>query len=115
MAPDSQKLDVITALIDQLSQAQSELMNVGRNTEDNTKLIQINNEYMALQSCMDLAVQAQLATDDALFDQATGTLKNQAKVLDDMEQQIKKIISDIALAAKIVGYIAQAIALIAKL
>jgi hypothetical protein len=115
MSPDSSKLSIINEVIEKLSLAQSDLLTAARATADNTKLIQINNEYMAVQSCIDQAAQAQAAEDDALFKQATKDLKTQAQKLEGMEDQIKKIISDVALAGRIVGYIAQAIALIGQL
>jgi hypothetical protein len=115
MSPDPSQLSTINMMIAKLSLAQSDLLTAGRATADDTKLLQINNEYMGLQSCIDQAAQAQAAADDALFKQATDALKTQAKKLDDMEKQIKEIISDVALAGRIAGYIAEAIALVAKL
>jgi hypothetical protein len=64
---------------------------------------------------MNQATQAQVAANDTLFAQATTALKSQAASLQGMEAQITKIISDVALAGKIVGYIVQAIGFVAKL
>jgi hypothetical protein len=115
MSSNPANLSIINEVIEKLSLAQADLLTAARATADNTKLIQINNEYMAVQSCMDQAAQAQAAADDALFKQATNALKTQAKKLEGMEDQIKKIISDVALAGRIVGYITQVIALVGQL
>jgi hypothetical protein len=112
---DPSKLSTINSLILQLSMILSDLLTAARATTDSTKLVQINNEYMGIQSCVNMAAQAQAAENDVLFNQATSALKAQAKVLEDMETQVKKIISDAALAGRIAGYIVQALALIAKL
>jgi hypothetical protein len=115
MSPDPSKHSTINEVIEKLSLAQWELLNESRATTDDTKLMKINNEYMAIQSCIDQAAQAQATANDTLFTQATSALKAQAKKLEGLEDQIKQIISDVALAGRIVGYIAQAIALVAKL
>jgi hypothetical protein len=115
MSPDPSKLSTINQVIGMLSSAQLDLQNAADATADPDTLDKINAIYKVVQSCMDQAAQAQAAADDALFEQATSALKTQAKMLEGMEAQIKSIISDVALAGRIVGYIAQAIALVAKL
>jgi uncharacterized membrane protein len=61
------------------------------------------------------ASQAQTASDDLSFGQATSVLLSQATMLTGMESQITASVSDVALAGRIVGYIAQVISLVAKL
>jgi hypothetical protein len=112
---DPSKLATLNLLIYQLSLLLSDLLTAARATTDQTALTQINNEYMGVQSCLNFAAQAQAAANDTLFNQATSALNTQAKVLEDMETQVKKIISNAALAGRIVGYIVQALALVAKL
>jgi hypothetical protein len=112
---DPSKLSTVNQMILQLSNLLSDLLTASRATADATKLIQLNNEYMAIQSCMDQAIQTQAAANDILFKQVTSALKTQATMLQDMEKQINKIVSDVALVGRIVGYITQAIALVDKL
>lgn len=112
---DPSKLSTINSLIDQLSQLMSALLTASRAETDPAKLVQISNEMTAVQSIIDQAAQAQAAANDILFDQATKILKTQATMLDDMEKKIKTIVSDVALAGRIIGYITQAITLVAKL
>lgn len=115
MSPDPSQLSTINTLIEKLSLAQSDLLTAGRATADPTKLQQINEQYDAIQDCIDQAAQAQAAANDTLFNQATSTIKTQAKTLEGMEAQIKSIISDVAVAGRIAGYIAEAIVLVGKL
>jgi hypothetical protein len=112
---DPAKLSAINQLILLLSQLLSALLNAGRATADTQKLVQINNEYSAVQTCLDQTTQAQAASDGAVFQQATSALKVQAAMLDEMEKKINVIVDDAALAGRIVGYITQAITIIAKL
>ena len=115
MSLDTKKISTINQVIGILSQIQADLITAGRETADPAKLIQINNEYMAVQSCMDKAAQAQAAANDELFKQAADAFKSQAKILEGMEEQIKKIISNVALAGRIVGYIVQILTLVGGL
>jgi len=56
-----------------------------------------------------------VAADDATFQATTGELKQQAQGLDQDEDNIKKIVGDVATAAEIAGYVAQAATIIAAL
>jgi hypothetical protein len=112
---DPADLSTINILIHQLSLLMSELLNAGRNTADPAKLAQINNEMLAIQTLMSQAAQAQAASNDALFGQITQGLKTQASMLAGLEAQVATIVSDAAIAGRIVGYIGQAIALIGRL
>ncbi len=104
----------IDTLVTQLSAILSDFLTASRATSDATSLMQIHSEYLAVQTVLNQAVNAQLAADDVIFAQATTVLKTQSKLLDGMEDQIKSVIKDVALAGKIVGYISQALVLIAK-
>jgi hypothetical protein len=112
---DPSKLSIINQLIYQLSLILLDLLSAGRATADPTELMQINNEYMAVGTILNQAAQAQAAANDTLFNQVTSTLKTQAKMLEDMETQIKKIVSDVQLAGRVTGYIAEGITLLIKL
>jgi hypothetical protein len=105
----------IDALVTQLSALLADLLTMARGTADPVVLLQINNEYMAVKTVLDQAVNVQLATDDAVFAQATTGLKSQSKLLDGMQAQITSVVKDVALAGKMVGYVSQAVVLIAKL
>lgn len=109
------KLSTINLVIFQLSLLLSDLLAAARATADPVRLMQINNEYAAVQTCMNQAVQAQVAANDTLFNQATTFLKTQSSVLEGMEAQIVKIVDDTALVGRIVGYIVQVVTLLAKL
>ena len=115
MAIDPTKLSTIDNLVTALSSLLTNLLQAGRNTTDDTQLLQINNEYSAVQTLMDQATQARIAADDVTFIKLTSTLKAQAALLQGMEKQIQSIVSDVALAGQIVGYLAQAVAYLAKL
>lgn len=104
-----------TSLAQQLSFLLTSLLQASRATSDPTKLIQLNSEMAAVQTVLNQAAQAQAATNDATFAQAAATLNAQAGVLSGMEAQITTIIADAATAGRAIGYITQALALIAKL
>jgi phenylpyruvate tautomerase PptA (4-oxalocrotonate tautomerase family) len=110
-----QDADALAALVNQLSQLLADLLNAARASTDAVVLMKINSEYGAVQSIVSQATQAQMAADDDLFAQAIAGLKVQATMLTNMEAQIAAIVADVATAAKIVGYITQAITLIGKL
>ena len=114
-ASDALAPRAIDAIVAQLTALQTQLLDLARKSADPTELLQLHTEYLAVQSVLTQAVQAQLASDDTTFSQATITLKAQAKVLDGMEDQIKGLVKDVALAAKIASSVAQVVTLIAKL
>lgn len=105
----------VNELIDQLSQLLRELLMASRATSEPVQLMKINSEYSAVRTCLDQAVQSQGAANDATFQQAIVVLKRQASVLEGMEKEICKIVSNAALAGRIAGYLAEAITLLAKL
>src|SRR3569833_2891627 len=85
----------IDSIVEQLTAVQNELLALSRASADPTELLQLHTEYLAVQSVLTQAAHAQLASDDAIFTQATVTLKNQAKLLDGMEDQIKSLVKDV--------------------
>jgi len=95
--------------------AEQLLVQASRATSDPATLTKISIEYNQLDSFLSQLLRAQAISDDAEFSNATAALKNQASMLDADEQDIKKIIDNVATAAKIVGYIAEAMTIIAKL
>lgn len=105
----------VDAIVHQLSDALAGLMKAIRATADPIELAKLNAEYSAVQTCLNQAIQAQMAADDALFGSATAALKKQSTMLGDMEAEINKYVADVELAAQIVGYIAQAITFITGL
>jgi hypothetical protein len=105
----------VDTIVTQLTTVQSQLLDLSRSSADPTELLQLHTEYLAVQSVLSQAAHAQLAADDAVFTQATTALKAQAKLLDGMEDQIKILVKDVALAAKIASAVTQAVTLIAKL
>lgn len=112
---DAAKQSTLNLIVYQLGLLLNDLLTAARNTTDTAKLLQINSEYAAVQTCMFQATQAQMAIDDATFSQATSALDTQSRMLVGMEKQISGIVSDVALAGRITGYLVQAVSLIAKL
>jgi hypothetical protein len=108
------RLDV-SLLIEQLNLLLNELLGASRTSVDSVQLMQIANEMSAIQTLINQAAQAQAAADDAVFAQATASLKIQSTMLQDMESHIAMIVADVARVGRIVGYIAQGLVLIGKL
>ena len=54
-------------------------------------------------------------TDDAVFTNATGALKQEAAAIKAEKDKLKKIADDVGKAAQVAGYIAQALTFIATL
>jgi hypothetical protein len=114
MPTPSQQLDVSSAIA-QIRSAEQLLNTIIGSTGDPALLAQITAGYRYLNGILGELVQAQLAADDATFTQVTTSLKNEAAKLKAQEAQFQQIISNVALAAQIVGYIAQAVAFIAAI
>lgn len=114
MSTASQKQNLIAAVM-QIRAAEQLLLDVSRSSSDTAQLIQINTEYTHLDSYLSQILHAQALTDDAEFASATAMLKGQASVLEMDQKAIDKVVGDVATAGKIVGYIAQAVQIIAKL
>jgi hypothetical protein len=112
---DPSKLSTVNILVHQLGLLLTGLVSASRATADAVKLSQIANEATAVQTLIGQATQAQTAADNTQFGQITLSLKSQATVLQGMAAQITAIVADVALAGQIVGYITQALSLIAAL
>ena len=104
-------LDAVTAI----RSAQQALLQASRNTSDAAQLIQINTEYTHLDSCLSQLLHAQALSDDAEFGNACIALKTQSANLQAEVEGIDKVIKDVALAGKVVGFVAQAAKIIATM
>lgn len=111
--PDQQSN--IAAAILAIRNAQNLLQQQINVASETLTAIKLTNEYNSLDSHLAQLLHAQNAADDAIFSQATVPLKSQTGGLQVDETTIKKIISDVETAAKVVGYITQALGYIAKL
>ncbi len=114
MSTTSQKQSLINA-VGQIRSAEQLLLQASRSMSDPAKLIQVNTEYTHLDSYLSQILHTQAITDDVEFDNATTALKAQASTLSADAPALQKIISDVATAEKIVGYISQAIQIIGTL
>jgi len=111
--PDQQS--TIAAAILAIRNAQNLLQQQINASIDILTAIKLTNEYSSLDSHLSQLLHAQNAADDAIFSQAMAPLKSQTGGLQVDETTIKKIVSDVGTAGKIVGYITQALGFIAKL
>lgn len=111
--PDQQSS--IAAAILAIRSAQNLLQQQINAAVDMLIAIKLTNEYSSLDSHLSQLLHAQNAADDAVFSQAMVPLKSQTGGLQVDEATIKKIISDVGTAAKVVGYITQALGFIAKI
>lgn len=82
-------------------------------TSGSGELHALNMIYSQLHGTATLLIQAQITADDSIFTHATASLKAQAAVLEASKEALQKIVSNAGQAAKIIGYIAEASALIA--
>jgi predicted nucleic acid-binding Zn-ribbon protein len=105
----------ITSAIAQIKAAEDALQTAINNTGDPDALNALQQQYQVLNTRNNLLLQAQVAADDATYTTITTTLKTEAATVQAQEAKIKQLIADVATAAKIIGYIAQAASLIAKL
>jgi len=113
MPNDIQKQALLDAAT-QIRLAEQLLIQASRATSDPGTLTQISIEINQLDSFLSQLLHAQAIADDADFNKATTALKQQASMLQVDEDHIKKITAAVGTGAQIVGYIAQAIVIIAK-
>lgn len=109
-----QKQSLIDA-VSQIRSAEQVLLEASRSMSDPVKLIQINTEYAHLDSYLSQMLHAQAISDDAEFGNAMASLKAQISALSVEADSLKKIVDDVAMAGKIVGYIVKAIEIVGKL
>jgi hypothetical protein len=114
MPTPAQQLDVSSAIAN-VRAAEQLLDNVIATTGDAGVLANLTAAYRVLDGSMTALLKAQTAADDVTFNASTKNLKDQAASLKAQEAQVQKLIADVALAAQIVGYIAQAVTFIAAI
>lgn len=111
---DAQKQCLLNA-VTLLRSAEGLIVQLSRNTTDADVLVQLNTEFSYIDSFISQLLHAQAITDDATFDSATAAIAQQASALQAEESDIKKVVADVATAAKISGYIGQAVSILATL
>jgi hypothetical protein len=111
--PDQQSN--ITAAISAARGAQKVLQQQIDAASDTSTEIELTNHFNALDALVEQLVHAQNSTDDQTLTKAVAALKSQTSALQAVQARVKKIISDVGLAEKIVGYITKALGFIAKL
>src|SRR3984957_12025612 len=97
----------INAPVDAIRNAEDLLTDQVRSSTDTLTAIKLTNEYNNLDSYLSELLQAQNAADDATFANATEAIQSRTSGLEADEEAIKAIISDVATAAKVIGYIGQ--------
>lgn len=113
--PNDTQRQTLASAVAMIRAAEQALLQAGQNSTDAVELGKINLQYSHLDSLMSQLLHAQAVADDTAFAATTAALKQQAATLQAQEDAIKKIISDVALAAQIIGYITQAAGFIAGL
>jgi hypothetical protein len=113
--PNAGQKQTLLNTVSLIRSAEQLLIQASRASSDLATLIKINTEYSQLDSFLSQLLHAQAIGDDADFANATAALKAQAATLQAQEEEIKKIVTDVGIAAKIAGYIAQAATFIATL
>ncbi len=114
MSSDAQKQSLLNA-VSLIRAAEQLLVQASRDSTDANKSIQINTEYQHLDSLLSQMLQAQAISDDDDFAAATTALKSQSSALQADRDKIESIVTDVSLAAQIVGYLAQAASFLAGL
>lgn len=105
----------LSQIVSNIRAAEVLLLQSSRATSDPATLIKINTEYQALDSYLSQILNAQATADDQAFESAINALKLQISSLQQEESHIKAIVADVATAAQILGYISQAISVVAML
>jgi hypothetical protein len=113
--PTLTELTAVSQAIGAIRQAEDLLTAQIQATDNTLTAIKLTHEYNNLDSYLSELLHAQNATDDTAFSNSTQSLKGRSDGLQADEKRIKAIVGDMATAEKVVGYIAQALAIIAKL
>jgi multidrug resistance efflux pump len=108
MPTSTQQLDLSSAIAN-LRSAEQSIDNLVALTGDPNTLAQLTTAQQMLNQAIQQLRQAQAIADDTLFSQAANALKAQAASLKSKEATIQSIISNTAIAAQVVGYVAQAV------
>jgi hypothetical protein len=112
--PTLNQQSAVAAAINSIRTAENLLTDQIQASNDTLQAIKLTHEYNNLDSFLSQLLHAQNAADDASFTNAIDALKTQTDGLEADEKTIKGIIADVATAGKVVGYITQALAFIAK-
>ncbi len=105
----------VTNAINAIRDAENLLTQQIQSTGDTLKAIKLTHEYNNLDSYLSELLHAQNASDDVSFTNAVQALQTRISGLQADQKRMKAIISDVGIAAKVVGYITQALAFIGKL
>jgi hypothetical protein len=114
MPTDTQKQALLDA-VGQIRSAEQVLIQACRASADPATLTKINTEYSQLDSFLSQMLHAQATADDDDFEAVVTALQQQVATLQVQENQMQAIVGDVAKAAQIAGYIAQALTYVAKL
>jgi hypothetical protein len=113
--PTLSQQTAINAAVDAIRNAEDLLTAQVRSSTDALTAIKLTNEYNNLDSYLSELLHAQNAADDATFANATAALQSRLSGLEADEKAIETIIADVVIAGKVIGFIADAVKLIAKL
>lgn len=105
----------ITAAITAIRNAQKLLQQEIDTASDTATAINLTNLNNSLDSQISQLLHTQNIADDTIFSKAIDALRSPTSALQTDEATIKKLISDVGTAEKVVGYFTQALSFIAKL
>ncbi|WP_157649647.1 hypothetical protein [Burkholderia ubonensis] len=114
MPAPSQTQNILNA-VGSIRSAEQLLVQASYSMTDEAMLTRLNIEYQHLDSFLSQLLHTQALADDSQFEGASAALKEQANGLAAEEASIKIIVADVGTAAKVVGYITQALGYIALL
>jgi len=112
---NSDKLKTVTDALAQIRLAENALDDVIATTVGTEKLRALAGVYNQLTCAATSLIRAQTTSDDNVFNQVKVSLKVQADALKASEASIQEIIKDAEIVGNILGYITEAVALIATL
>ena len=113
--PTLNQQTAVAGAINAIRSAENLLTDQIQASNDTLIAIKLTHEYNNLDSFLSELLHAQNSADDATFANATDALKSRTEGLQADEAAIKAIINDLEIAAKVLGYITQALGFIAKL
>lgn len=113
--PSDAQNQALTQAVGALRAVEQQLLDASRQSNDPNQLMRLNLEYNHVDSWLSQVLHAQAESDDALFAQATASLKQSADALKAEAAAMQKVVGDVGTAAKIAGYLAQAATAIAGL
>jgi predicted negative regulator of RcsB-dependent stress response len=113
--PTQTQLENVDAAISNIRAAEQVLDGLIASTGDADRLEQLQSSYTVLNGMLTALLQAQTNLDDAAFEGATAKLKVTANQVKAQEALIQKAVADVALAAKVLGYVAQGVTFVMKL